>query len=132
LPPSLKQLGGKRPDFVLWINESGPAYYMDVKFHGTENLTAFHMEVDELKKYEIFRQWLLKEGIDDGPRQLFFMLYPSELRGSEFLLIELDEMLNAEEVTWMGKLVRKLKLSRDAGAWVKQDEILSSEEEDPV
>src|SRR5262249_55540721 len=53
MPPKLKARGGKRPDFKMWINESGPVYYMDAKFHDTAELTAFHMEMDELRQYEI-------------------------------------------------------------------------------
>lgn len=126
MPQTLKERGGKRPDFKMWINESGPAYYMDAKFHDTETLTAFHMAMDELRQYEIYREWLNAEGIDSGPRQLCFMLYPHELSGSEFLLIELDAMLNAEEVIWKDKPARKLPISRDSGAWVKQYEILGA------
>lgn len=129
MPMTLKARGGKRPDFKMWINESGPAYYLDAKFHHTEQLTAFHMEVDELKQYEIYREWLKDEGLDNGPRQLCFMLYPHELSGTEFLLIELDAMLNAEEVIWKGKPARKLLLNRDDGAWVKQCEILGADKE---
>lgn len=132
MPLTLKARGGKRPDFKMWINEGGPAYYMDAKFHDTEKLTAFHMEMAELRKYEIYREWLKDEGIDNGPRQLCFMLYPHELSGTEFLLIELDAMLNAEEVLWKDKPARKLLISRNTGAWVKQHEILGAEEEGPA
>ena len=131
MPATLKARGGKRPDFKMWIDESGPVYYLDAKFHDTQKLTTFHMGADELRQYEIYREWLKDEGIDNGPRQLCFMLYPHELSGTEFLLVELDALLNAEQVIWKNKPARKLLISRDAGAWVKQHEILGAEEEGP-
>ena len=132
MPATLKARGGKRPDFKMWIDEGGPTYYMDAKFHGTEKLTAFHLGVAELRQYEIYRDWLKTEGFDDGPRQICFMLYPHELSGTEFLLIDLDAMLNAEEVVWKDEPARRLLISRDSGAWVKQHEILGSEDEGPA
>jgi hypothetical protein len=119
MPMSLAQMGGKRPDFMISFGEGEPVVYMDAKFHNTSNVTEFVLEQSELDKYVAFRAWIKEEYGDDGDRQVFFILYPHELSGEQFLLIDLEEMLTAERVTREDKPARKLRISKDEGPWFK-------------
>jgi hypothetical protein len=120
MPKTLAQKGGKRPDFMVSFGDGEPVVYMDAKYHQTNSVTEFILDQAELDKYVVFRAWMKDECGDDGDRQVFFLLYPHELCGERFLLVELEQMLAAESVTRDDKPARKLRISRDAGPWFDQ------------
>lgn len=120
MPKTLAESGGKRPDFMVSFGDGESVVYMDAKYHQTSNVTEFVLDQAELDKYVAFRAWIKDECKDDGDRQLFFILYPHELSGERFLLVDLEEMLTAKSVTRDDKPARRLCISRDVGPWFDQ------------
>lgn len=119
MPTSLSQCGGKRPDFALSLNRDESLVYIDVKFHATNNVTEFRLTIDELKKYEAFKEWAVNELQDDGERDIVLMLYPQELNGDRFTWILLDELLAGEDTIMDGKPAKRISLLDRDGLWIE-------------
>jgi hypothetical protein len=118
MPRRLAQMGGKRPDFAVDFGDA--LVYIDAKYHLTNGQTEFALENDELHKLSVFRDWVLDEYNDEGPRDVVFMLYPIELSGERFVLIHLDEMLSGAPTRIREAAGRKVSLMDRAETWFDQ------------
>lgn len=118
MPKSLARIGGKRPDFAAELG--GELVYFDAKFHSIPDLQEFALEVEELQKFSVFREWIRDEFGDEGPRDVVLIVYPQELNGERFVIIHLDELLQGEPTTVGEKPALKVSLLNREETWFDQ------------
>ena len=92
IPPALKALGGKRPDFgSLWNNDE-VIVWLDAKHHNVES-DEFWMHDEEADQYKQLEEWS-RQVWPDTLNLVAFVVVAKYSDGQRIYIIGLDELIN--------------------------------------
>lgn len=93
---ALKNIGGKRPDFLMYGMDDYSVICVDAKYHTTNDGKQFQLTVEEINKFEKLNQFnLLNSGFINS--DVWILLFPKEYYGEQMCWINLEELKNGDD-----------------------------------
>ena len=116
IPPALRALGGKRPDFgTLWDNDEF-IVWLDAKHHNVDS-GEFWMHDDEIAQYKQLEAWS-RTTWPDGLNLVAFVVVAKYTNGRRIYVIGLDELIgNGAPCVRKDKPARAIAISGKEADW---------------
>nr|WP_313657996.1 hypothetical protein [Achromobacter ruhlandii] len=112
----LRELGGKRPDFIVETDSDTDVVVVDAKFATTDNGKSFAMPEWEIEKYRQFKIFAEAE-IPGTICEILFMIFPKEFDGKRLVWVELTEFFDGDVVEVRGSPGRQVSLEGRDEFW---------------